>query len=160
MMCNSYNGLTYCQIMASIISWHFFERNWSLSLELIYIIISKNVCLSVWPLIDSAPGHDRMLRLVSLEPASPEPVILEKNFSEKWTVAKLPKINFTPLMLFNEKILLYIFAVHFERALRLVYRYDRNHRTHRKVAFLPKLSKYSLKSQFQYIWLDRNSASI
>jgi hypothetical protein len=32
-------------------------------------------CLSLWPLIDSAPGQDRMLRPVSLEPASPEPAI-------------------------------------------------------------------------------------
>jgi hypothetical protein len=59
--------------------------------------------LSVWHYIDSAPGCDTDLRLVSLEPAWPEPAILGKNFSEKWPMAKLSKKNFMPLMLFYGK---------------------------------------------------------
>ncbi len=71
----------------------------------LYYNIQK--CLFVWPLIDSAPGVDRMLRLVSLEPVWLEVETIEKNFSEKWAVAKLPNKMLRPLMLFNGKILLY-----------------------------------------------------
>jgi hypothetical protein len=61
--------------------------------------------LPVWHSIDSAPGLDTDLRPVSLEPAWPEPALLGKNFPEKWPVAKLPKKNYMPLMLFYDKIL-------------------------------------------------------
>jgi hypothetical protein len=129
MMCNSYNGLTYYQIMASIISWHFFEGNSSLNLELIYIIISENVCLSVWPLPWKWQNPKTSIIKSSITWTSD----FRKNFPSKWPVAKLLKKIVTLLMLFNGKVLLHIFAVHFQRALRLVYRYHWNHRTHRKV---------------------------
>jgi hypothetical protein len=84
----------------------------------LYYNIQK--CLSVCPAINSAPGHDRDMRPVSLEPEGPDGVQREQNFTEKWPVAELPKIEFTPLMLFYGKNLLRIFSVHFEQALRLV----------------------------------------
>jgi hypothetical protein len=76
--------------------------------------------MSVCPAIDSAPGHNRKMRPLSLEPEGPDGVQSGQNFTEKWPVAKLPKIKVMPLMLFYGKILLYIFSVRFERALRLV----------------------------------------
>ncbi len=50
-----------------------------------------SVCLCVWPLVGSAPGHDKNMRPVSIEPEWPEVETFEKNFPEKWSVAKLPK---------------------------------------------------------------------
>jgi hypothetical protein len=73
------------------------------------------VCLSVWEPVGSAPGHDRELR-----PVWPQGESRGKIFLEKWPLAELQKKNLTPLMLSYGKILLHIFAVHFERALRLV----------------------------------------
>jgi hypothetical protein len=61
------------------------------------------VCVCVWHSIGSAPGRDTDLIPVSLEPVWPEPAILGKNFPEKWPVAKLPKKNFMPLMLYYGK---------------------------------------------------------
>ncbi len=55
-----------------------------------------------------------------MEPVWPQVEHRRKIFSEKWPVAELRKKNVTSLMFFNGKILLHIFAVHFERALRLV----------------------------------------
>jgi hypothetical protein len=71
-----------------------------------YLYIQKYVCLSV----GSAPGHDRDLRLVW-----PQVESKGRNFPEKRPVAKLLKKNVMSLTLFFGKILLYIFAVHFER---------------------------------------------
>jgi hypothetical protein len=70
--------------------------------------------MSVCPAIDSASGHDRDMRPVSLEPEGSYSVQREQNFTEKWPVAKLLKIKVTPLMHFYVKIFLYIFVVHFE----------------------------------------------
>ncbi len=64
---------------------------------------NPKVCLFVWQSIGSAPGHDRVLRPVSLEPLWPKVETFEKNFLEKWPVAKLPQSNVTPLMLFYGK---------------------------------------------------------
>jgi hypothetical protein len=63
---------------------------WSIiALLTIYIIISVFcVCVCVWHSIGLAPGRDTNLRMVSLEPSRPEPAIFEKNFPEKWPVAK------------------------------------------------------------------------
>ncbi len=47
--------------------------------------------MSVKYSIGSAPGHARESKPVSLDSAWPEPAISEKNFREKWPVAKLPK---------------------------------------------------------------------
>jgi hypothetical protein len=80
----------------------------------IYIIISL---FCVWPAIDSVPGGHVDMRPVSLEPVGPEGVQREKNFPEKWPVAKLPNKNIMPIMLFNGKIYIYIYiCVHFEQA--------------------------------------------
>jgi hypothetical protein len=68
---------------------------------IIYIIISKS--MFVWQAIGSAPGHQRDLRPVSLEPVWPEVETFEKNFAEKWPVDKLSKWNVKPLMLFYGK---------------------------------------------------------
>jgi hypothetical protein len=85
-----------------------------LSQNLYYNILILSVCSA----IDSAPGYHRYhtnMRPVSLNPVWPERWTYEKNFLEKWPVAEIPKKEFSPLMLFNGKILLYIFAVLFER---------------------------------------------
>jgi hypothetical protein len=50
-----------------------------------------SACLFVWPLIDLVPQHDRNMRPVSIEPEWPEVETFEKNFPEKWPVAKLPE---------------------------------------------------------------------
>jgi hypothetical protein len=76
------------------------------------LIHPYSVCVMTGYRLDSAPGHDANLRLVSLEPVWPEGVQSEKNFPEKWPVVELQKKKVTPLMLFNGKIPLYIFAVH------------------------------------------------
>ncbi len=47
----------------------------------------KSVCLSVWQSIGSAPGHDKDLRPVSLEPVGPQVESRGNNFSQKWPVA-------------------------------------------------------------------------
>ncbi len=70
--------------------------------------------LCVWLAIDSAPGHDRDMRSVSLELVGPEGVHCENFFPEKSSVAKLPKGKKGPLMLFYGKILYIYFALHFE----------------------------------------------
>ncbi len=69
------------------------------------IIIFKNICLFVLTLTGSAPGHDRTLRPVSLEPAWPEVETFEKNFPEKWPVTKLP--NPTNAFLWEKIVLKY-----------------------------------------------------
>ncbi len=45
-----------------------------------------SVCLSVCPAIDSAPGHDRDMRPISLEPVGPEVCDGNKIFpkSDQW----------------------------------------------------------------------------
>jgi hypothetical protein len=48
----------------------------------------------VWQAIDLAPGHHTDVRPVLLEPVGPEGVQREKNFYEKWPVAKLSKKMF------------------------------------------------------------------
>jgi hypothetical protein len=58
------------------------------------------VCVCVWHSIGSAPGHDKNSRMVSLEPSGPESAIFEKNFPEKWPVAKSRGRMFTTSMLF------------------------------------------------------------
>ncbi len=65
------------------------------------------VCVCVWHSIGSAPRRDTNLRMVSLEPSGPEPTIFEKNFPEKWPVAKLRGKKFTTSMLFYGKNLHY-----------------------------------------------------
>jgi hypothetical protein len=57
-------------------------------LVLVYTIIFKSLC--VWPFIGSAPGHHRDLRQVSLEPVWPQVESRERNFPQKWPLAKLP----------------------------------------------------------------------
>jgi hypothetical protein len=52
--------------------------------------------MSLWPLIGSASGHDRMLRPVSLEAVWPESTIFEKIF-ENWPVAMLPKMGYATI---------------------------------------------------------------
>jgi hypothetical protein len=49
----------------------------------IYIIISKNVCVCVRPLIGSAPGHDRNMRPVSIEPYDLKWKLLKKIFPQR-----------------------------------------------------------------------------
>jgi hypothetical protein len=71
--------------------------------QIIYIIISVNVCLFVCTAIDSAPGSATILRPISLEPVWTEGVQREKKFPEKWPVAELPKLKVLPLMLFYGK---------------------------------------------------------
>jgi hypothetical protein len=71
----------------------------------IYIIIFKSlsVCLSVWPLIDSKTIQVRNMKLMSLEPVWPEMHTKEKNFREKWSEAKLPRVKVLHSMLSYEK---------------------------------------------------------
>jgi hypothetical protein len=61
------------------------------------------VCVCVWHSIGSAPGRDTNLRMVSSEPSRPEPAIFEKNFPEKWPVAKSRGKKFMTSMLFYGK---------------------------------------------------------
>ncbi len=65
----------------------------------IYIIISKSmfVCLTAYRL---SPGYDRDLRPVSLEPVRLKVGSRGKNFPEKWSVAKLPKMCATYVLYF------------------------------------------------------------
>jgi hypothetical protein len=53
-----------------------------------YIIISKNIYLSVCTAIDSTPGSDTVLRPISLEPVWPE-VCDVKKFSKKVTSGQI-----------------------------------------------------------------------
>jgi hypothetical protein len=62
-----------------------------MTLQYLYYNIQKFVCLLVWQLIGLAPGHDRDLGSVSLEPVWPQVESREKNFADKWPVAKLAK---------------------------------------------------------------------
>jgi hypothetical protein len=84
--------------------------------NLYYNIRILCVCVCVWHSIGSAPRRDTNLRMVSLEPSGPEPAIFEKNFPEKWPVAKLRGKEFTTSMLFYGKNIAYfvfIFEKHF-----------------------------------------------
>ncbi len=72
--------------------------------------------MSVWRAIDSTPRTDTILRPVSLGPVWPEGKQREKICQEVTS----GQIIEEPLMLFNGKISLYIFLVHFERALSIV----------------------------------------
>ncbi len=71
-----------------------------------------SVCVCVWPLIGSAPGHDRNMRPVSIEPLWPEVETFEKKIPSKWPMAKLPSVKCFTLNAFLWEKLLYIFPVH------------------------------------------------
>ncbi len=59
--------------------------------------------LYVWPDIDSAPEHHTDMRLVSLELSGPD-MSREKNFPEKWPLAKLSNKMLSALMIFYGNI--------------------------------------------------------
>jgi hypothetical protein len=53
-------------------------------LILCFVCVCVCVCVCVWSAIDSAPGHNTNMRLVSLGPVWPEGVTSGKNFLENW----------------------------------------------------------------------------
>jgi hypothetical protein len=52
-----------------------------------------SVCLSMWPLIGSAAGHDRNMRAVSIEPLWPEVETFEKKISWKMTSGRITEVK-------------------------------------------------------------------
>ncbi len=71
------------------------------------------MCVCIWPAIDSVPGGHTDMRPVSLEPVEPEGVQCEKNFPEKWPVAKLPNKKYYATNAFLWEDFFSYFAVHF-----------------------------------------------
>jgi hypothetical protein len=71
-----------------------FNIIWNPGISLNFYIIIPKICLSVWPHFYSAPWHDRNSRSVSLEPVWPEECLSKNNFSEKWPLAKYPKMGY------------------------------------------------------------------